>query len=112
MREPFSERKYRRFDLTYPVRLRVQTAGLSSEIQAMSSNVSLCGLLLETTSAVPQGSAVSFVMTIQTDPVARPVELAGEGNVVRIEQASEAFRIAVECKTPLTQIESCFPQPC
>jgi hypothetical protein len=111
MREPFAERKYRRFNLSYPVRVRLRSGGVSSEIEAISRNVSIGGLLLETASIIPQDSEVSFVMTIQDDRVAHPIELVGEGNIVRVENTSEGIRVAVECKSPIAHLEHYFPRP-
>jgi hypothetical protein len=41
------ERKYRRFSLQYPVHLKVHSADLMVEFEAISRNISICGLLLE-----------------------------------------------------------------
>ena len=110
MRNPHFERKYRRFDLSFAVQLTFYSGGIRSDIEAMSRNVSICGLLLETRSTVPQGSEVSFTMKIPTRSASSPIELAGKGNVIRVEEGSgAAIRIAVECKNPITQIEN-FPQ--
>jgi PilZ domain len=107
MRKPFSKRKYRRFNLSYPVRLRFQDPGVSSEIRAISRNVSIGGLLLETTSTIPKDSQVSFVMTIDGNQVVHPIELIGEGSVVRVEETpGSAVRLALECKNPIEQIEN------
>jgi PilZ domain len=109
MRKPFSKRKYLRFNLSYPVRLRLQDPGVSSEIQAISRNVSIGGLLLETSSAIPKDSQVSFVMAIEGNQVVHPIELIGEASVVRVEvMPGSAFRVALECKNPIEQIENLF----
>jgi PilZ domain len=101
------ERKYRRFNLRYPVRLKFSSGTLASELDAMSRNVSLGGMLLETASAIPERTAVSFVMTLGGGRIARPIELTGDGHVVRVEssQAPSAYAIAVQCEHPITQIE-------
>ncbi len=111
MREPFAERKYRRFNLSYPVRVTLRSGDVASEIEAISRNVSIGGLLLETTAAIPQESRVSFVMTIQHDLMTHPVELVGEGNVVRVETTREAIRVAVECSSPIQHLEHYFSGP-
>jgi PilZ domain len=111
MRTPLPERKYRRFNLRYPVRVTLQSGECVSQIEAMSRNVSIGGLLLETHSLIPEHSQVSFVMTIAGPPVPHPVELVGEGSVVRVERTPETVRVAVECKTPIAHIERYFPQP-
>ena len=111
MRNPHFERKYRRFDLSFAVQLTFYSGGIRSDIEAMSRNVSICGLLLETRSTVPQGSEVSFTMTIPTRSASSPIELVGKGNVIRVEEVpGTAIRIAVECMNPITQLENYFPQ--
>jgi len=112
VRESPPERKHRRFDLSYPVRMTLQSGGSPCEIEAISRNISIGGFLLEATSRVPQNSEVSFVMTIQDGRMVHPVEVVGQGHVVRVEEElSSAVRLAVECTSPMTQIESYFPRP-
>ena len=41
----FQERKYRRFSVRLPVHVMFNVAGSVSELQAISNNVSLCGIL-------------------------------------------------------------------
>lgn len=105
------ERKYRRFNLKYPVHVKFQSGNVTFELDAMSRNISLGGLLLETNSPIPPHSPVSFVMTLTGGAIVRPVELAGEGEVVRVQPGGlrAGFDIAVECKKPITQIEHYLP---
>jgi len=100
-------RKYRRFTLRYPVRLKVQAADLLVEFEAVSRNISICGLLLETPVVIPQDSAVSFVVTVEGSTLGRPIQFVGEGKVVRVDAQArkEIFAIAVECVRPITQID-------
>jgi hypothetical protein len=104
---PLPERKYRRFKLQYPVRLKIHDADLMVEFEAVSKNISICGLLLETSSPIPQHTAVSFVVTVEGWEVGRPIQFVGEGTVVRVDSKTEqeAFAIAVECTHPITQID-------
>jgi len=106
MGKPPEGRKYRRFDLSFPVRVNLKSGGLRSEVKAITRNLSLGGLLLETTSMIPQNSELSFVMTIEGNPVVRPIELVGKGNVVRVEKTSHLVRLAVECKSRIRQRRS------
>jgi PilZ domain len=103
---PPQERKYRRFSLQYPVRLRVQSADLIAEFEAMSRNISICGVLLESSSLIPQYTPVSFVVTVEASELGHPIRFVGEGEVVRVEPkaAKKGFAIAVECMRPITQI--------
>jgi len=106
------KRKYPRFNRRYPVHVRFASGNLFSELDAVSRNVSLCGLLLETASIIPQHSPVSFVITLQGEQIVRPIELAGEGKVVRVEDVGTGagFAVAIECKDPISQIEDIFPK--
>jgi hypothetical protein len=101
------ERKYRRFRLQYPVRVKVHSAALIAEFEAVSRDISICGLLLETSSMIPQHTPVSFIVTVEGSELGRPIQLVGEGKVVRVDPkaAEEVFAIAVECARPITQID-------
>jgi hypothetical protein len=100
------ERMYRRFNLRYPVHVKFRSGNLVSELDTMSRNVSLGGMLLETASPIPEQTSVSFVMTLKGGRIARPIELAGDGQVVRVENSqTPAYAIAVQCKDPIIQIE-------
>jgi hypothetical protein len=107
---PEQERKYRRFSLQYPVRLKVHSVDLVAEFEARSKNISICGLLLETSFVIPQDTPVSFVVTVEGTDVGHPIQFAGEGTVVRVDTkaAEEVFGIAVECARPITQIDHFF----
>jgi len=104
---PPPERKYRRFSLQYPVRLKVHDADLIVEFAAMSRNISICGLLLDTCAMIPQDTPVSFMVTVESCEIGRPIRFVGEGKVVRVapKGAKEGFAIAVECARPITQID-------
>lgn len=105
-----NERRYRRFKLRYPVHLLFQAGEVVSEVKAVSRNISTGGLLLESPVLLPQNSAISFVISLSGRKF-RAVRLAGEGTVVRVElnRGKMDFAIAVECKTPITQIEPYLP---
>jgi hypothetical protein len=105
------ERKHRRFDLKYPVHVKFHSGNLVSELDAVSRNVSLQGLLLETTSRIPPRSPVSFILTVQGGITVRPIALEGKGKVVRVEPGASGsgFAIAVACKHPIAQIEHYLP---
>jgi|HubBroStandDraft_5_1064220.scaffolds.fasta_scaffold54244_2 hypothetical protein len=107
---PPQERKYRRFQLQYPVRLKVRHVDLIVEFEAVSKNISICGLLLETSSMIPQHTPVSFTVTVDGRELDRPIRFVGEGKVVRVDRkpGREAFAIAVECAQPIQQIDHYF----
>jgi hypothetical protein len=102
------ERRYRRFNLSYPVRVSFRSGELVSEIGAVTRNVSIGGLLLETAAPIPENSPVSFVITMLGGEIIRPIELVGEGEVVRIGGGAREgeFAIAVKCDSPITQMEN------
>lgn len=109
-RSPLHVRRYRRFTLRYPVHLLFRSDELTSEVEAVSRNICIAGLLLECPVRIPQHSAVNFVISVQT-PTLRPLELVGEGKVVRVEETrvSGEFAVAVDCKEPIADIEAYFP---
>jgi hypothetical protein len=100
------ERRYRRFNLKYPVHVKFHSGKLISELDAVSRNVSVGGMLLETATTIPEHSPVSFLMTVQRKPASRPIELTGEGEVVRVENRDAGFAIALHCKKPIREIET------
>jgi hypothetical protein len=100
------KRKYRRFNLRYPAHLKVSSE-LVSKVDTVSTNVSVGGLLLEAPLPIPQFSSVSFVLILQSRQFDLPIELAGEGEVVRVEPIGPAgFGIAVKCTSPMRKLES------
>ena len=100
-------REYRRFRLRHQVLVKYQAGDSVSEVQAVSKNVSIAGLLLETDARIPQCCPVSFVMTVKGGRVIRPIQFVGEGEVVRVEPdaTGAGFAIAVKCKRPISQLE-------
>lgn len=106
------ERKYRRFAIRYPVLVKFPFGNAISGLQAVSNNVSLGGVLLEADSPIPQHCDVSFIMTVREHDVVGPIQLVGEGEVVRVERLSgTGFAIAVRCKAPISQLEDYLPAP-
>jgi PilZ domain len=101
------ERKYRRFSLQFPVRLKVHSDDLTVEFAATSRNISIGGLLLESYALIPQHTSVSFVVTVEGRPLGRAIQFVGEGEVVRVNSKprDDIFAIAVECRRPITQID-------
>jgi len=107
---PPHERRYRRFKLRYPVHLLFRSGELISEVDAVSRDVSIGGLLVECSVPIPQHTAVDFVISLRVRTL-RPVELMGEGRVVRVERSrtQAEFAVAIECKHPISQIEAYLP---
>jgi hypothetical protein len=101
------ERRYRRFSLRYPVHGRFHSSESDFEFEAVSDNVSLGGVLLETASPIPQHGDVSFVLTIPEHRVVGPIQLAGEGEVVRVEphRSGSGFAVAVKCRNSLSKLQ-------
>ena len=101
------KRKYRRFNLRYPAHVKVSSE-LVSEVDTVSRNVSVGGLLLEAPLQIPEFSSVSFVLILRSRQFDLPVELAGEGEVVRVEpiRPEGGFGIAVKCTSPMRKLES------
>jgi hypothetical protein len=105
------ERKYHRFSLQYPVHLKVHSADLMVEFEATSRIISICGLLLEASSLIPQNTPVTFTVTVKHNELGRPIQFVGEGRVVRVDLKTEedVFAMAVECQRPITQVDA-YPE--
>jgi PilZ domain len=104
------KRKYRRFRLKCPVRLRFSSEDPSSGVDTVSRNVSIGGLFLEWPLPIPDGRAVEFTITLQGRSILRPILLVGTGEVVRVEtgKPKDEFSIAIACSQPITEIEHHF----
>jgi hypothetical protein len=104
-------RRYRRFDLQFPVHVTFPSAGTVREHDAISRNVSIGGLLLKANDSLPPETQVSLTIEVKGPRLRRPVRLVGEGQVVRVErlQIGTGFAIAIECKRPIAEIENHLP---
>ena len=109
-RLPWQVRRYRRFKLKYPVHLLFCFGEQTSEVEAVTRDVCIGGLLLESRVRIPQQSTVNFVISMQA-PTMRPVELVGAGKVIRVEatRVPGEFAVALECAKPITEIEAYYP---
>ena len=100
------ERKYRRFDLQFPVSLNFLSGRVTCELGAVSKNVSLGGMLVEACDQVPLHTPVRLTMNLVGLSSRRPLRLRSQGEVVRVEPLGDAgFAIAVECKRPIIEME-------
>jgi len=99
------ERRHRRFSLRYPVFVKFHCGASPKEMQAFSKNVSIGGLLLESPAAIPQDCAVTFILRVDGQHTSRPIQLGGEGKVVRVETENGKFAVAVECYRPISELE-------
>jgi hypothetical protein len=101
------ERKFRRFELEYLVRVMFPCGGVMTEVSAVTKNISLCGLLLESACSIPCRTPVEFTITARGRRIVQPVLLTGSGVVVRVNAAERVgkFAIAVECSQPISQME-------
>ena len=102
-------RRYRRFNLEFPVHLKVQSESFTCDIEGMSMNVSVGGLLVRSTKSVPRNSLVTFMLTVHSEQAVRPIHLLGDGEIVRVENQDQNFVLAVKCRTPVTQLETYLP---
>lgn len=100
-------RKYRRFCLRYPVLVEFSSGGAIREVQTVSKDVSVGGLLLESPSALRESQPLSFTLTVDGDSMVRPIKFFGEGEVVRVEPhcPRAGFTVAVECTHPISEME-------
>ena len=98
-------RSYHRFELQFPVRIHFQSGTKQLEIEGVSKNISIGGLLVRTTIAIPQHTSVSFVMSLHGNNAVRPVHVIGEGEVVRSWEHAGAYLMAVRCSEPVVHLE-------
>ena len=100
-------RTSRRFELQFPVRMRFQSGTSPLEIDVVSKNLSVEGLLVRSTLAIPKQTAVSFVICLHASDAVRPVRLTGKGEVVRVigGEHEGSFLIAIRCDEPVVHLE-------
>jgi hypothetical protein len=99
------KRKHRRFSLQYPVRLKAHSGDRVVQVDAMSRNISIRGLLMETSLMIPQNTPVSFILTVEPSELGCPIQFMGVGKVVRVDPkaAEDGFAIAIECPQRIIQ---------
>jgi len=107
-------RRYRRFELAFPVRITVQSDPAGTELETVSKNVSVGGLLVRSTAPLVPNTPVAFVLTVHGERGLRPIHLVGEGEVVRVDPqyrdgAEASFALAVRCNTPVMRLEKYLP---
>jgi len=104
-------RSHRRFELEFPVRLKFQVGSTSSEIETVSKNVSIGGLLVRSVLPVPEDIPINFILSVHGRESLRPVHLLGEGRIVRVEsgEVEGTFIIAVKCTALVTQLKEYLP---
>jgi c-di-GMP-binding flagellar brake protein YcgR len=105
------KRRYRRFSLRYPVNVKFGLGKTVSEIRAISTNISLGGVLLLADSAIPQHCDVSFTVIVRDHEIIGSTQIMGEGEVIRVEPHSSGagFAIAVACKRPISKLQDYLP---
>jgi hypothetical protein len=108
------ERKYRRFNIQFPVRVSFPSAGLRRSLIAVSKNVSIGGILVKAENQIPAHTAVSLTIDVRGLGSGRAVRLLGEGEVVRVESlgANAGFAIAIECSQPIREMQQYLPTAC
>jgi hypothetical protein len=100
-------RRHSRFELKFPVSLNFESQGVVRELQAVSENVSIKGLLLKVRDRVPPRTSVSLTMEVRGPWFHRPVRLVAKGVVVRSEplRTADGFALAIECQRPLVEMK-------
>jgi hypothetical protein len=100
------ERKYRRFELQFPVRLSYAEMGKARRLETTSQNVSIGGLLLKASDRVEAHTQVKLTLEVRSPLSGRSVRLNGEGEVIRVEAMGPGagYAIAVECKRPISRM--------
>ena len=105
------KRRYRRFSLRYPVNVKFGLGKTVSELRAISSNISLGGVLLLADSGLPPHCDVSFTVMVRDHEIIGSTQIMGEGEVVRVEPhpSGAGFAIAVACKHPISKLQGYLP---
>ena len=104
---PQRQRRHRRFNLQFPVSVSYAARDGVHELNAVSANISIGGVLLKAADAVPPHTQVSLVMEVKGPWSHRPVRLAAKGEVVRVENlgADGGFAIAIQCQQPIMEMK-------
>jgi hypothetical protein len=105
------ERKYRRYSLVCPVYLESRSGGFATEVETVSENMSVCGLLVRSPSMIPHHTPVTFMIRIEGKETFHPIHLMGAGRIVRVESRGlgDGFATAIACETPIAQLEEHLP---
>jgi len=100
----------RRFPLHYPVSLKVCRGDSNCELQTVSQNMGVQGILVQADRPVPQDCEASFVITVQEKHIVRLLRLVGDGRVVRVEpnRSGVGFLIALQCSQPMSDMRHIF----
>lgn len=99
-------RKYLRFELQFPVLLSFAVGEMARELEGVSKNVSLGGVLVNTVDEIPLRTKVRLRMDIVRSESMRPVKLSAKGEVVRVEllPSGHGYVVAVKCDRLITQV--------
>lgn len=109
-RSDWQARTYRRFELAFPVRMNFQAGSNTAEIDGVSKNVSIGGLLVRSARPIPPQTPVTFVLSVHGKEGVRPLHLLGQGQIVRMEpDDQQGFALAVRCNAPVTELEDYLP---
>lgn len=108
MIETLHQRKNLRFSLHYPIRLEFSSGGRNFQVDALTRNLSVGGLLLESPYPIPMDCSVNFTISAEGEQMVCPLEFAGSGDVVRVDPVlpglgyAVALRYArpIQCRRP------------
>jgi hypothetical protein len=75
-------RKYQRFQLALPAKMKTITAGKKEVIDLETDDISACGAFLQTTEEFSEGTRCQLEMTVPSD---RIKELTGAQSLIKVE---------------------------
>lgn len=103
MIETLYKRKNLRFFLRYPIRLEFSSGGKSFELDALTRNLGIGGLLLESPYPIPMECSVNFTISVEGERMVCPLEFAGSGEVVRVDPVlpGVGYTVALRYARPL-----------
>jgi hypothetical protein len=89
--------------MRYRVRVEFAAAGRTFDVEGVTRNVSVSGVLFESGSPIPEACPVDLSIMAEEAWVIRPIEFVGNGRVVRVEVGSRGagFLIAIKCVRPI-----------
>jgi PilZ domain len=96
-------RRSRRFPLKQPAIIRYEKQGIQAEINGLTENASLTGVLLVTDAPIPDTAWVQVTIVLQRPDFPAAIRLEASGQVTRVEDMHDKFSAAINYDQPLAQ---------
>lgn len=98
-----NKRRHARFSLRYRVHLKFHSEGRDAELDGITINLGIGGLLLESPSPILEHCNVDFTIIAEGGQVIWPLAFAGKGKIVRMEPdpPGSGYVVALKCVHPI-----------